>query len=55
MGLHGIEKLDAYQKEARAIKRKLENGVPEGKRDKIEFRLEDIKFRLIPNLVREIL
>jgi hypothetical protein len=59
MGLHGTEsnlgeRLDAYQREARAIKRKLENGVPEEKRDKIESRLNDIKFRLIPNLVRKI-
>jgi len=60
MGLHGTEsnlgeRLDAYQREARAIKRKLENGVPEEKRDKIESRLKDIKDRLIPKLVRKIL
>jgi hypothetical protein len=59
MGLHGtesnlIERMDAYQREARAIKRKLENGVPEEKRDKIESRLKDLKGRLIPDLVRKI-
>ncbi|MCX6759094.1 MAG: hypothetical protein NT012_00775 [Candidatus Nealsonbacteria bacterium] len=46
--------MDAYQREARAIKRKLENGVPEEKRDKIESRLKDLKGRLIPDLVRKI-
>jgi hypothetical protein len=49
-----VERLYAYQREARAIKRKLENGVPEEKRDKIEPRLKDIEVRLIPKLVREI-
>jgi len=46
------ERLDAYQKEARAIKRKLKNGAP--KREKTK-RLKDLEERLIPDLVRKIL
>lgn len=45
------ERLDSYHREARAIKRKLGNGVPEGKKDRIAFRLEDIEKRLVPGLI----
>lgn len=41
----------AYQKETMAIKRKIKNGVPSGKKEKIEFRLQDIKERLLPKLI----
>jgi len=48
------ERLEAYYSEARAIKRKLDNGVPEGKKEKIGFRLRDIEKRLIPGLISKI-
>jgi hypothetical protein len=56
MEVYGIElglgeRLDAYYGEARAIKRKLANGVPEGKKERIGFRLRDIEERLIPELI----
>ena len=45
------ERLEAYQREVVAITAKLRNGVPEGKREKLKFRLKDIEHRLIPELV----
>jgi len=59
MEVYGVEsglaeRLGAYYKEAEAIKRKLGNGVPEGKKEKIGFRLRDIEKRLIPELISQI-
>jgi len=48
------ERLEAYCKEAGAIKRKLGNGVPEGKKGRIAFRLKDIEQRLVPQLISRI-
>jgi hypothetical protein len=47
------EKVAAYQREATAIEARLRNGVPEGKREKLKFRLKDIEERLIPELVSQ--
>ncbi len=40
-----------YCKETKAIREKLSNGVPQGKREKLEYRLFDIETRLIPVLI----
>jgi hypothetical protein len=47
------ERWNAYQTEVEAIKRKIGNGVPEGKRGKLEYRLNDLETRLLPQLVKE--
>jgi len=47
------EKVAAYQREAMAIETKLRNGVPEGKKEKLKFRLKDIENRLIPQLLSQ--
>ena len=47
------ERVAAYQREAMAIEAKLRNGVPEGKKEKLKFRLKDIKKRLIPGLLSQ--
>lgn len=47
------EKVAAYQRETMAIEAKLRNGVPEGKKEKLKFRLKDIKERLIPALLSQ--
>lgn len=41
-------RLDNYAREERDILRKLGNGVPEGKREKLNYRLKDIRTRLMP-------
>ncbi len=43
-----------YTEESTAIKVKLSNSLPEGKREKLEFRLKDLEVRLIPQLVEQI-
>ena len=43
-----------YCVELRGIERKLGNNIPLGKREKLVFRQQDIKNRLIPDVVAEI-
>ena len=45
---------EAYQTEVEAIKRKISNSVPPGKRERLEYRLNDLETRLLPQLTRRI-
>lgn len=48
------DRWNAYQREKEAIKRKLENGVPEGKKGRLKYRLNDLEIRLIPIVIKEL-
>lgn len=41
-----------YCEEISAIERKLQNGPPDGKRERLKSRLNDVKERLIPQLMQ---
>ena len=45
---------EQYRKEVESIERKLQNGnLPQGKRGRITYRLNDLNRRLIPQLMAE--
>ena len=48
------KKLNAYQREAEAIEGKLKKKIPAGKREKLEFRLSDLRTRIIPKVLWEV-
>jgi hypothetical protein len=48
-------RFEAYSNEAARLTTKLRNpNVPDGKKDRCKARLEDLRARLIPRVVREI-